>query len=283
MESVGALVEFRRFQERRGLRPRSIRRQMGALMTVARWMEPRPLLMATREDVEAFLDSREIGPRTTYGYLSSLHGLFGWAVDRDLAQVDPTLHIPRPRMHRLMPRPAAGPDVARALAHGTPKQRCWVVLAALQGLRCQEIAGMRREDVLEHEDLLRVTNGKGGHERVLPLHPAVADELARLPMPRVGYLFHRQQGGIYSPERLSREFNAFLASAQVPATAHQLRHTFGTALYAVSKDLRLTQEMLGHSSPTTTAVYTAWDRGAAGAALRSLSIDGLPLCAPDTA
>jgi hypothetical protein len=49
--------------------------------------------------------------------------------------------------------------------------RAVLSLAAYQGLRCQEIAGIERDDVLEAKGLLRVVKGKGGHERILPLHP----------------------------------------------------------------------------------------------------------------
>jgi site-specific recombinase XerC len=50
----------------------------------------------------------------------------------------------------------------------------------------------------------------------------------------------------------------YLRSVGVDATAHQLRHWFGTTVYARSKDLRLTQELMGHASRATTAIYTAW-------------------------
>ena len=62
-------------------------------------------------------------------------------------------------------------------------------LAAYAGLRCQEIAGLDREDVLEAKGLLRVVKGKGGVERIVPLHPEALAALRCLPMPRSGALF----------------------------------------------------------------------------------------------
>jgi len=79
-------------------------------------------------------------------------------------------------------------------------------------------------------------------------------------------------GGPYSPQRVSVEFNRFFRSAQVDCTAHQLRHWFGTHLYSSTKDLRLTQEMLGHASPTTTSIYTAFDRTGAAEAVAALTL-----------
>lgn len=57
----------------------------------------------------------------------------------------------------------------------------------------------------------------------------------------------------------------------IAATAHQLRHWFGSQLYAKTRDLRMVQEMLGHSSPTTTAIYAAFNPGDAVDAVQSLS------------
>jgi integrase len=55
-------------------------------------------------------------------------------------------------------------------------------------------------------------------------------------------------------------------------TAQQLRHWFGTGIYAVSHDIRLTQELLGHQSPNTTAIYVAWAAVDAAPAVASLRI-----------
>ncbi len=147
-----------------------------------------------------------------------------------------------------------------------------MLLAALQGLRCQEIAGLQREDIIEEEGLLRVVHAKGGNERMLPLHPDVLSALWALPMPRAGWLFIRPRGGKYTPHQLSRVFNDFLRDAAVGASAHQLRHWFASELYRSTQDIRLVQEMLGHSSPEITAIYAAFDRKAAGEAVTALQV-----------
>jgi integrase len=121
-----------------------------------------------------------------------------------------------------------------------------------------------------------VVYAKGGKERSLPLHPEVLLALKALPMPRTGWIFNRPRGGSYSPTQLSQNFNAFLkrSCGDTAPTAHQLRHWFGTNLYAQSHDIRMTQEMLGHASPATTAIYTAFDRRAAAAAIGNMTLNG---------
>jgi integrase/recombinase XerC len=58
----------------------------------------------------------------------------------------------------------------------------------------------------------------------------------------------------------------------INATAHQLRHWIGTEIYSATHDIRVTQELLGHSDPSTTAGYIAYSHVAAAAAVGSLRI-----------
>ena len=145
-------------------------------------------------------------------------------------------------------------------------------LAAFAGLRCQEIAGLERDDVLEAKGLLRIRHGKGGKERIVPLHPDVQSALRCLPMPKTGYLFRRPQGGRFTANWMSVCVSKYLAEINVNATAHQLRHWFGTEIYASTHDIRVTQELLGHSDPVTTAGYIAYSHVDAAAAVASLKI-----------
>jgi integrase/recombinase XerC len=64
----------------------------------------------------------------------------------------------------------------------------------------------------------------------------------------------------------------YLRDIGVDATGHQLRHWFATSIYEATHDIRLTQELLGHQSPTTTAIYVAFSSVDAAAAVASLKI-----------
>src|ERR1039458_1440454 len=125
-------------QVRRNNRPRSISRRDDNLATFARWLSPRGLLAAQRDDVERFLDERRArsgGPivaRTRYGWLSHFHGFYPWAISEDLTTEDPTAHIIRPKMERTLPRPAATGELLAALQDASPLHRCWLLLAAYQ-------------------------------------------------------------------------------------------------------------------------------------------------------
>lgn len=233
----------------------------------------RPLLEATTKDVEAYLDATKRAgceARTRASYLADLRSFYGWAVDAGLIEASPALSVRRPRSPRTLPRPTPTAQLQLALSEAGPMVRCWLTLAAYGGLRCMEIAGLDRQDVLVEQGLIRIY-GKGSKERLVPLHPATLAALRALPMPASGPLFRRARClDRYPAWQLSQELNAYLHGLGIAHTAHSLRHWFGSELYRQTRDLRLVQDLLGHESPTTTAIYTAWDREGANDAVLAL-------------
>ena len=274
MTNDDLLRRCRTDQERRGQLPNTIKKRTLCLRAFSRYCGESSLLDATREDIDAFLDLRTLSPGSRYGWVSHIHCFYQWAIDEELTVADPTTRIRRPKLRRSLPRPAATEQLQDALKYGDSLLRCWITLAAFQGLRVQEIAGLDRHDIDLTEMRLRVVHGKGAKERVLPLHPDVAEALICLPMPKGGRIFQRPRGGGYSPAELSRVFNLRLQEYGVEAVAHQLRHWFGTNLYAATGDLRVTQEMLGHSSPTTTAGYVSFSSRKATEGINALNLGG---------
>jgi integrase/recombinase XerC len=265
-------------QERRGNLPRSIQKRQQCLKSFARWLEPRTLFEASRDDIEVFLDERRgtegrlLNGKTRYAWLSHFHAFYLWAVNEELLDRDPTLTIVRPKIRRTLPRPIDDEDLVQALGQAPPQMRAILSLGAFQGLRCQEIAGLDRDDVLDTKALLRVTKGKGGYERILPLHPETLAALRCMPMPRNGALFSRPRGARFGPADMSAAIRGYLSEIGIEATGHMLRHWFATGVYAVTHDIRLTQELLGHQSPTTTAIYVAFSSIDAATAVGSLRL-----------
>lgn len=208
-----------------------------------------------------------------------MHSLFTWAVKMRMVECDPTLCIDRPKAVVHMPRPIAEKDLALALERATGRMRCWLLLGAYAGLRCQEIAGLDRRDVMEHEDppLLLVRNGKGRKQRIVPLHPEILKAMEWRGLPNSGPLWpvgSARRPRPISPMTVSVNGNAWLRKQGIDATMHQLRHFFGTRVYRASLDLRMTQELLGHSSPNTTTIYAAWNPGGAAGLVQGLTVDG---------
>jgi len=133
--------------------------------------------------------------------------------------------------------------------------RCWLLLMALGGLRCVEVAGLTPAD-LQHTDdgvLLFLRAQKGGGVGVVPAHPSILEALVRLPI----------RGGTWwdcSPETISTAVSEHLRGCGIAATAHQLRHHAGTSWYKASEhDLLATAALLRHASVTSTQIYAETD------------------------
>lgn len=253
---------FRRDQIRRGLASRTIQERNKVLDYFTRTFEDVPLAERTREHIDEWLDHCKITARTRTGYLSALHMFYAWALDEGHVTVDPTVRIRRPILRRMVPRPISTDDLDHAIRSAPPRMRAWLCLAANEGFRCKEIALLRREDVLDRHDppLLRVWKGKGDHQAILPLNPETLAALRCFGLPTRGYVFTRPTDALpLKPGSVSKLGSVYLHGLGIDATMHQLRHWFGTAIWALTKDVRVTQEMLRHSHPGTMAGYVAFD------------------------
>jgi len=259
--------------ERKGLRPSSILKYRFQLVAFAEWIHPAEIVGVDREVIDRFLDGRQLVPKTRYAWISALHMFFEWAVMNGRAVEDPTLRIPRPRSPRLVPRPIRDEDLADAMVEAPADVKAMLVLAAYQGLRCGEIATLDRDDLLDRNNppVMIVVDGKGGHQRVLPLHPATMPALRVAGLPRAGWVFTRPNSTYrLHGWQVSQIVGRYLHSMGIDASAHQLRHWFGTKTYQASRDLRAVQHLMGHASPTTTAGYAAYSTEGARAAVESL-------------
>jgi site-specific recombinase XerD len=180
---------YRRDQIRRGLAARSIEERERVLSSFGDWLG-RPVHTATTVEVNEWLDSRALSPRSRTNYLSTLHCFFAWCVDEEHVAVDPTMRILRPIVARCVPRPINDDALLHAMGAASPRLRAFLCLAAYNGFRCKEIAGLRREDVMDRNrtPLLRVSSGKGGHQAILPLNPATLEALRLYGMPARGFV-----------------------------------------------------------------------------------------------
>lgn len=269
------LAAYRRDQERRGLSRSSVQNTAYELAGFCAFVAPRSILEASRTDVEAWLDSRPMSLDSWRNSLVHIRGFYAWVREAGWLEEVPTARIRPPKQRRGLPHPIGDEDLVRAVAAAAPLLRSWLLLGAFEGLRCQEIAGLDAEDVRTSAGALFVRRGKGAKERSVPLHPDVALALAALDLPAAGAIFTMPgEDRRVPPYVVSQRINRHLAHEGIDATAHSLRHWFATHVYQSTQDLRLVQELLGHSSVATTQIYAACDPQKAAPAIRALRIPG---------
>jgi len=179
-----------------------------------------------------------------------------------------------PKLARRLPRPVSigeAEDIVM-LARNTPEES-WIgardealfVLLYGAGLRIGEALGLTHDN-LAQKDRITVT-GKGNKQRSVPLLPVVRTALAKYltvcpyPSKPETSLFVGVRGEKLNPAVAQRHLRALRRQLNLPdsVTPHALRHSFATHLLASGADLRSLQELLGHSSLSTTQLYTQVD------------------------
>ena len=199
-------------------------------------------------------------------------------LDARYAMHNPALRAMRaPRASRRLPRPLAVvevnelTDAVAADGDGPPwlvaRDTAVLLLLYGAGLRIGEALGLDRGDLPgSGETALRVV-GKGQKQRLVPLLPVISEALAAyvaacpFALPAEGPLFLGVRGKRLQQalvQKRVRELRGLLGLPET-ATPHALRHSFATHLLAGGADLRSIQELLGHSSLSTTQRYTGVD------------------------
>jgi integrase len=198
------------------------------------------------DDLAAFVARDGWKPETRKSARSSVCSFYGWLQLTGRIPRDPSLGLPKVRVPRAQPRPVPVTTFADAVRRSNQRTQLILQLGRFAGLRREEVASVHTRDV--EGSWLRV-HGKGGHERRVPLHPVLLEQLRRAPS---GWLFPSPYGGHLTPGHVG-----VLASRALPPgwTLHTCRHRAGTDMYAVRRDIRAVQEILGHASVRTTQLY----------------------------
>lgn len=267
MITSGELRLWRRSMAAQGMSERTINERLRVLGQISAELGAEPSAI-TGEQVESWFARKRIARSSRASYLGAVRAYGVWAVERAVRADNPAEMIPRPRVPKGKPRPLSDEQVALALAGARRrKMRAMLTLAAFEGLRVEEVAQVRTEDIDWTDRSLTVV-GKGDKLRVLPLHERMV-QVAR-EMPGEGWWFPSPKGGHVAPGSVSDVISRHLHRQGIHGSAHQLRHWFGTTLVEDGVNLRTVQELMGHGSPATTAIYTKVNQAQARAAIARL-------------
>jgi integrase/recombinase XerC len=227
-------------------------------------------------DVRAFLAQAHKGRRksTVARKLSALRTFFKYLQRQGVVEVNQARLAPSPKLEKHLPHFLTVDeafhllDTAGGVDFGACRDRAILEVFYGGGLRLSELAGLNLPDLDLKEGVLRVW-GKGAKERLAflgqPAREALKEYLPRrlALLDRTGAaeqaaLFLNRRGGRLSTRSVARlvEKWARQAGLSQALTPHSLRHSFATHLLEGKADLRTVQELLGHSSISTTAHYT---------------------------
>jgi len=248
------------------------------LTQFSRWLAPRngSLSAGQQTDIQQFLGERfERGSsaRSNARLLSTLKQFYRHLVRLGERQDNPTALVSAPRIHRSLPQAMNERDVEKLLqapdleSDFGMRDRCMLELMYSSGLRVSELVGLQLNQVNTRLGLVRLV-GKGSKERVVPVGEEALHWLQRYlqrarPALQVtgainDALFLSSRGTAITRQAFWQNIKKHLLTAGVKTvfSPHSLRHAFATHLLNHGADLRTVQMLLGHSSLSTTQIYT---------------------------
>jgi integrase/recombinase XerC len=235
--------------------PRTIEDYIGLLRRMDRDL-PYGLLRAHTDELREYITApcrsapatRSLNTAIVAGFCAWASALDGPHLDYNAAADLPKVKVPQRR--RRVIRNDFLTDILRGASE---PYRTWFTIAAYGGLRCIEIAGLDRAHVSEKQ--IWIKEGKGRKERLIPCHPRVWEVVQALPPGPIAV--ERDGRTRLTAKQVAHRGNHHLRGplGYPGISMHALRRWFGTHTYKATKDPRAVQELLGHTSLTTTQVY----------------------------
>ena len=209
-------------------------------------------------------------PRSIQRHLSSAKGLFRYLKKNGLISMSPFDLVTAPKTSSNLPDVLSPEDVEQLLNFKPSslieiRDMAIIELMYSSGLRVSETVGVNISDFEEDMSFLRVI-GKGTKTRLVPLGRFAINAIKNWLLERekivrkTDALFLNSQGTRLSVRTVQMRLKALaLKQGLPPIHPHMLRHSFATHMLESSGDLRTIQELLGHSSLSTTQIYTKLD------------------------
>lgn len=261
----------------KGLAELTLRAYRQDLAQFSRWLERHKLQLVdvSQSHIQHYLAERfdaGTSARSNARLLSTLKQFYQHLIRTGERRDNPTALISAPKIHRSLPQTLGEKDIVKLLeapnlesAYGL-RDRCMLELMYSSGLRVSELIGLQMNQVNTNRGLVRLV-GKGNKERVIPVGEEALHWLAQyLQTARAELqrrkandaLFLSSRGTAITRQAFWQNIKKYLLKAGVKTvfSPHSLRHAFATHLLNHGADLRTVQMLLGHSSLSTTQIYT---------------------------
>ena len=263
-----------------GLSKNSLSAYRRDLTLFVNWLEldsecTKSIYQVIEADLSAYMASkRDDKASTANRRLTVFKRFYRYALRQHLVEQDPCLKLRAAKQAQRFPKVLSEeqitillntPDTGEALGL---RDRTMLELMYASGLRVSEIVSLKTVALGLNEGVVRVVNGKGGKERLVPFGAEAGEWLRRYllearPVLLEGKTCQEVFVGRHTGSGLTRQAfwsiikrYAQLADIKVPLSPHTLRHAFATHLLNHGADLRVVQLLLGHADISTTQIYT---------------------------
>lgn len=246
------------------------------LITFSAWLAARKRRTFPEEfgTIQSFLKEQNAtkAPASVNRMISALRKFYRFLLREGAISADPMTKIDTPKRAQHLPATLSSQEVDALMAKPDTdkplglRDRAIFELMYATGLRVSEVVDLRLDQLHLAMNLLQVT-GKGDKERLVPISPQATQWVDRYLQEARPKLLKRVQpknvfvnfhGGPMTRQGIWKNLKAYIASIGIEkdVTPHTLRHSFATRLLENGADLRVVQELLGHSDISTTQIYT---------------------------
>lgn len=212
------------------------------------------------------LHEKKYSPTSIMRKIASLRGFFKWANINDIIKTNPTLTLEQPKVPQKLPKIVSIAEIESILNQDLTKLQTVIVeLLYGCGLRVSELTNIRINNYNLKTKYLECT-GKGSKDRIVPLGTKAVNAIKKY-LPEREFIL--QKNNTKSTKLLINEQGKEVTRQEVytfihnqgiklhkTISPHTLRHSFATHLLENGADLRVVQELLGHSNVSTTQLYT---------------------------
>ncbi len=222
-----------------------------------------------RAEVNSFvlkLHDEKLTTTTVVRKIASLRGFFKWLCANDYCKFDPTLTLEQPKLPKRLPKVMTVQEIEEILNQDLDELHSVIVeLLYGCGLRVSELANLNVNNIDIKSKYLQCF-GKGSKERIVPLGKKAVLALKKY-LPKRDFNIRKfkietenllvdSNGRILTRQDIYKFIRSQGEKIHKHISPHTLRHSFATHLLENGADLRIVQELLGHSDVSTTQLYT---------------------------
>lgn len=214
-----------------------------------------------------YLKTANFKPRSIYRMIESIRQFYKFLIAENFINTDPTVYLTAPKVPIILPDMLTSEEVTKLLNSVSDndkisiRNRAMLELLYATGLRVSELISLKFSNIDIDECYVKIF-GKGNKERLVPF-----GQKAQLYLKRYLRIRNNKNSEFVFLTKLNKPISriefwrqlkqiAIKAGIMKNITPHTLRHSFATHLLTGGADIRFVQEMLGHSSISTTQIYT---------------------------
>ena len=245
------------------------RRDLGAFLDFCSSLEAEELTQILRSHINSYikdLREKEYSSTTVMRKIASLRGFFKWLCANEVCDKNPTLTLEQPKIPRKLPKVLSIQEMETLLREDLSKiEKLVEELLYGCGLRVSELVSLKTNSIDMNASYLRCS-GKGSKERLVPIGGkakfALQEYLVQRDFVVKKYLLDTKNlliadsGRFLTRQDVYNFIHAQGVKIHKNISPHTFRHSFATHLLENGADLRVVQELLGHSDVSTTQLYT---------------------------